>query len=68
MECSLDFALTAFSEVRYPQATPSYGKDTLFGRYALPWIGRIMIEMERVNPLQAEGTQKEMMPSIYARL
>ena len=68
MECSPDFALTAFSEVRYTLATPSYGKDTLFGRYALPWLGGIMIAMERVNPPRAEGTQKEMMPSIYARL
>src|SRR5215217_708564 len=30
----LNFRLTAFSEVRYPQATPSNSKDTLFGRCA----------------------------------
>ena len=51
MECFPDFALTALSEVRYTLATPSYGKDSSFGRYALPWLGGIMIEMERVYPL-----------------
>jgi hypothetical protein len=34
----------------------------------MPWLGGIMIAMERVNPLEAEGTQKEMMPWIYAWL
>src|SRR5919112_1040193 len=31
---SANFAFTAFSEVRYPQATPSNGKDSSSGVYA----------------------------------
>jgi hypothetical protein len=32
----LDFRFTGFYEVRYPQATLSNSKDTLFGRCAVP--------------------------------
>jgi len=39
---SANFAMTAVSEVRYPQATPSNSKDTLFERCAIPYnLGRV---------------------------
>jgi hypothetical protein len=46
-----NFVMTAFSEVRYTLATPSYGKDSPFGGYAVPWLGGIMTAMNKVNPL-----------------
>ena len=55
---SANFAMTEVSEVRYPQATPSDSKDTLFGRCAMPYnLGRVPPK-SRQRPRTASRTEK----------
>src|SRR5829696_3596099 len=54
---SANFAMTAVSEVRYPQATPSNSKDTLFGRCAGTHnLGRVPLKI-RQRPRTASRTE-----------
>jgi hypothetical protein len=50
---SRNFTLTVFSEVRYLLATPSYGKDTLFGGCARPYKPDTVLPKSRQRPRTA---------------
>src|SRR5215218_3975894 len=53
---SANFGFTAFCEVRYTLATPSYGKDSSFGRYAIPSLGSIMVAQNA--PAKGEARER----------